>query len=194
MAIAALSVDGADGAAATRRARALGIALRFATGHALLLGLGAALIVVVGWTIPPHVERGGEMLGGALLILMGLVTLQHTRQQHAREHSAVHTAHRAPGTKHSHVPTVIGAAFAVSSLRALAMLTPFGNDLGSEPLPLLLALIGIFAAGILLSMSLFGVMLAGVLSTRALRRVGSGAGALVGVSSIVLGVLWVATA
>ena len=74
------------------------------------------------------------------------------------------------------------------------MLTPFGNDLGSEPLPLLLALIGIFAAGILLSMSLFGVMLAGVLSTRALRRVGSGAGALVGVSSIVLGVLWVATA
>ncbi len=187
MAIAALSVDAGDGPDATRRARALGIALRFATGHALLLGLGAALIVVVGWTIPPHVERGGEMIGGALLIVMGLVTLQHARQHHRRQHHAARAAH-------SHVPTVIGAAFAVSSLRALAMLTPFGTDLGSEPLPLLLALIGMFAAGILLSMSLFGVMLAGVLSRRALRRVGSGAGALVGVSSIVLGVLWVATA
>jgi hypothetical protein len=43
-------------------------------------------------------------------------------------------------------------------------------------------------------MSLFGVALAGLLSTRALARVGHAAGALVGVSSIVLGVAWVATA
>ena len=51
-----------------------------------------------------------------------------------------------------------------------------------------------FAAGILGSMSLFGVALAGVLSTRALQRVGLGAGLLVGLSSIVLGVAWVASA
>ena len=48
--------------------------------------------------------------------------------------------------------------------------------------------------GILMSMSLFGVVLAGVLSTRALGRVGHGAGALVGLSSVLLGVAWVATA
>ena len=89
---------------------------------------------------------------------------------------------------------MIGAAFAVSSLRALAMLTPFGADLGPEPLPILLALIGIFAVGILISMSLFGVALAGLLSTRALARLGHAAGALVGVSSIVLGIAWVAAA
>ncbi len=89
---------------------------------------------------------------------------------------------------------MIGAAFAVSSLRALAMLTPFGAQLGTAPLPVLLALIGIFAVGILISMSLFGVALAGVLSTRALQRVGQGAGALVGLSSVVLGVAWVVTA
>jgi hypothetical protein len=89
---------------------------------------------------------------------------------------------------------MIGAAFAVSSLRALAMLTPFGADLGSAPLPVLLALIAVFAAGILVSMSLFGVALAGVLSTRALAHVGRGAGALVGLSSVVLGVAWVLTA
>src|SRR4051794_18664087 len=105
MAIAALSVDGAtEISTAARRTRALRVAARFAAGHALLLGGGAGLIVLVGWSIPPHVERGGEMLGGALLIVMGLVTLQHLR-------------HHAPGARHSHshVPTMIGAAFAVSS-------------------------------------------------------------------------------
>jgi nickel/cobalt exporter len=185
MAIAALSLDGdpRDRSAAVRRAHALGIAVRFAAGHALLLAGGAGLLVLIGWSIPVTVERGGEMLGGALLIVMGLVTLQHLRLHH-----------RAPSTHHSHLPTMIGAAFAVSSLRALAMLTPFGNDLGTAPLPTLLALIGAFAAGILVSMSLFGVALAGVLSTRALQRVGQGAVALVGVSSVALGVAWVVTA
>lgn len=196
MAIAALSVDGAAGSPAAQRTRALAMATRFALGHALLLGLGAGLVVLIGWTIPPHVERGGEMLGGGLLIIMGLLTLQHLRQHSAlgTRHSTPSTAHGARSTKHSHLPTMIGAAFAVSSLRALAMLTPFGADLGTEPLPVLLALIGIFATGILLSMSLFGVALAGLLSTRALARVGHAAGALVGISSIVLGIAWVATA
>ena len=192
MAIAALSVDGAEGTAAAKRARALAMATRFALGHALLLGLGAGLVVLIGWTIPPHVERGGEMLGGGLLIIMGLLTLQHLR--HHSPSRLRRSGAAGAGRTHSHLPTMIGAAFAVSSLRALAMLTPFGADLGSEPLPVLLALIGIFAVGILISMSLFGVALAGLLSTRALARVGHVAGALVGLSSIVLGVAWVATA
>ena len=186
MAIAALSIDGGERApnALSRRSRAIGVAVRFAAGHALLLGLGAGLIVLVGWSIPAPVERGGEMLGGALLIVMGVLTLQHLR---------THVPHTA-GHGHSHVPTLVGAAFAVSSLRALALLTPFGGDLGTAPLPLLLALIGVFAAGILASMVLFGVLLAGVLSMRALERVGHGAGALVGLSSVVLGVAWLVTA
>jgi len=188
MAIAALSVDGGAGTpASTRRTRALAVAMRFALGHALLLGVGAGLIVFIGWSIPPHVERGGEMLGGALLIAMGLVTLQHVKHLQ-------HPMHPAHHTHPSHLPTMIGAAFAISSLRAVVMLTPFGQDAGTQPLPLLLALIGVFAVGILISMSLFGVALAGVLSSRTLQRVGHGAGALVGVSSIVLGIAWVATA
>jgi putative Mn2+ efflux pump MntP len=196
MAIVALSVDdAARDSAAARRARAVGTALRFALGHALLLAMGAGLILLIGWTIPPHVERGGELLGGALLIVMGLVTLQHFFRHGSRASQLrAPTSDLRPPASHSHVPTMIGAAFAISSLRALAMLTPFGQDVQSEPLALLLALIGVFAAGIVVSMSLFGVVLAGVLSTRALRRVGHGAGALVGLSSILLGIAWVATA
>jgi nickel/cobalt transporter (NicO) family protein len=205
MAIAALSVDGhaAERPAAVRRAEALGIAARFALGHALLLGLGAGAIVMIGWSIPPHVERGGEMLGGGLLILMGLMTLQQPLARAARRragrHAAhadhrTHPAHAIPHTHATHLPTMIGAAFAISSLRALAMLTPFGDHVAAAPLTQLLALIAVFAIGILSSMLLFGVALAGLLSTRALERVGHAAGALVGVSSIVLGVAWVATA
>src|SRR5436190_1676292 len=83
---------------AASRTRALAVALRFAAGHALLLGCGAALIVLVGWSIPAHVERGGEMLGGALLIVMGVMTLQHLKRH-------THDAHQ-----HSHLPAMVGAA------------------------------------------------------------------------------------
>jgi len=74
------------------------------------------------------------------------------------------------------------------------MLTPFGASLGAAPLPLLIVLIGVFAIGILLSMSLFGVALARLLSAHALERIGQAAGMLVGVSSIVLGTAWIVTA
>jgi nickel/cobalt exporter len=208
MAIAALTVDGSVTTASARRARALGVAVRFATGHALLLGLGTGLIVLAGWTIPSVVERGGELLGGALLVAMGVFTVAgifsgrvyghthlHGREPQPHWHLHVGPRERHPGSaSHSHLPTIIGAAFAISSLRALAMLTPFGGSLGAAPLSLLMILIGVFAVGILLSMSLFGVALARILSAHALERIGQAAGILVGVSSIVLGTVWMVTA
>jgi nickel/cobalt transporter (NicO) family protein len=208
MAIAALTVDGSTATASARRSRALGIAVRFAAGHALLLGLGAGLIVLAGWTIPGIVERGGEVLGGLLLIVMGVLALAgivsgrvyghthlHGREPKPHWHLHVGRRERHPAfASHSHLPTIIGAAFAISSVRALAMLTPFGASVGAAPLPFLAVLIGVFAVGILLSMSLFGVALARILSARALERVGQGAGILVGVSSIVLGLAWIVTA
>ncbi len=208
MAIAALTVDGSVTTASARRSRALGVALRFATGHAVLLGIGTGLIVIAGWTIPAVVEREGELLGGVLLVAMGCLAVAgiisgrvyghthvHGREPEPHWHLHVGRRERHPGTAaHSHLPTIIGAAFAISSLRALAMLTPFGAGLGAAPLPLLIVLIALFAVGILLSMSLFGVALARILSARALERVGQGAGMLVGVSSIVLGIAWMVTA
>jgi nickel/cobalt exporter len=208
MAIAALTVDGSVMTASARRTRALGVAVRFATGHALLLALGTGLIVLAGWTIPAVVERGGEVLGGGLLVVMGVLAVAgifsgrvyghthvHGREPQPHWHLHVGRRERHPGSaSHSHLPTIVGAAFAISSLRALAMLTPFGAGLGAAPLPLLIVLIGVFAVGILLSMSLFGVALARILSAHALERVGQAAGALVGVSSIVLGAAWIVTA
>ena len=158
--------------------------------------------------IPLVVERGGEMLGGALLIVLGAMALwgvgagrvyghSHRHGQEPRAHWHLHVGRRdrhPAAAAHSHLPTMIGAAFAVSSLRALAMLTPFGDRLGAAPLPLLLA------ADRRLCRRDPAVDVAlrrrprRASCPRALARLGHGAGALVGLSSVVLGVAWVLTA
>jgi nickel/cobalt exporter len=205
MAIAALSVGGRGEAPAATRARAFGVAVRFAIGHALLLALGASAIVLLGWSLPIVVERGGEMLGGFLLIALGGVGLWgvfagrvyghthlhgHERSPHWHLHIGRRDRHPVPGA-HSHVPTIIGAAFAVSSLRALTLMAPFGTGIGAVPLSTLLMLIGVFAAGILLSMSLFGVAFANLMTARLVARLGRTVGALMAVSSMALGMYWI---
>ncbi|MFL6281415.1 MAG: hypothetical protein ACJ731_14965 [Vicinamibacterales bacterium] len=205
MAIATLSVSAGTEAPAARRARALGVAIRFALGHAVLLALGASAIVLLGWTLPIVVERGGEMLGGLLLIVLGGAALWgvaarrvyghthrhgHESAPHWHLHIGRRDRHPVPGA-HSHIPMFIGAAFAVSSLRALTLLAPFGDRVSAAPLPMLLILIGVFAAGILLSMSLFGVAFAGLMTARVVSRLGRAAGALMAFSSMSLGLYWI---
>jgi nickel/cobalt exporter len=202
MAIAALSLRPGAEAPSAKRARALGVAVRFAVGHALLLALGAGALVALGWSLPLVFERAGEMLGGVLLVVLGAAGMGgvvagrvygHTHT-HAHEHAPHWHLHigrrdRHPGDgAHSHLPTLVGAAFAVSSLRALTLL-PFG--IGAAPLPILLGLIVVFAAGILLSMSLFGIAFAGVMSARVVARLGRTAGGAMALSSIALGVFWI---
>jgi nickel/cobalt exporter len=188
-----------------KRARALGVAVRFAVGHAVLLALGAGTLLLLGWSLPIVVERGGELLGGLLLIVLGAVALwglgagrvyghTHLHGQEQAPHWHLHIGrrerHPMPGA-HSHLPTIIGAAFAVSSLRALTLLAPFGDRLGAAPLPMLLGLITVFAAGILLSMSLFGVAFASLMSASVVARLGRAAGGAMALASIALGVYWI---
>jgi hypothetical protein len=179
--------------------------VRFAIGHALLLALGAAALIVLGWSLPLLVERGGELLGGSLLIALGGVGLWGVTAGRVYGHTHAHAHEPAPHwhlhigrpdrhpvpSAHTHLPTIVGAAFAVSSLRALTMLAPFGDRIGGAPLSMLLGLIAVFAAGILLSMSLFGVAFAGLLSARAVTRLGHAAGGAMAVASITLGVYWI---
>jgi len=205
MAIAALSLGSGAETASVKRARAMGVAVRFAIGHALLLAIGAGLLIALGWSLPIVVERGGEMLGGTLLVLLGGVGLwgvfagrvyghthRHDHEPASHWHLHIGRPDRHPmDTAHSHLPTIVGAAFAVSSLRALTMLAPFGDRVGAAPLPVLLGLIAVFAIGILLSMSLFGVAFAGVMSAKAITRLGRGAAATMALASIALGVYWI---
>ena len=208
MAIAALSLGTTAQSPAVRRTRAIGIAVRFAFGHALLLALGAGLVVALGWTLPLFVERVGEMLGGTLLVALGAVGLwgimtgrvyghshAHGHEPAAHWHLHVGRRDRHPlPSAHSHLPTVIGAAFAISSLRALTLLAPFGGRPEAIPLTALLGLIAVFAVGILISMTLFGVAFARLLSARAVAALGRAAGVVMAVASIGLGVFWILSA
>ena len=205
MAIAALSLGTPGEPPALQRTRALGAAVRFAIGHALLLALGAGALVVLGWSLPLVVERGGEILGGLLLIVLGGVGLWgvvagkvygHTHR-HGKEPAAhwhLHVGrqdHHPPPSAHSHLPTIIGAAFAISSLRALTMLAPFGQGLAASPLSTLLMLIAVFGVGILLSMSLFGVAFARIMSAAVAARLGRAAAVVMASASILLGGYWI---
>src|SRR5262249_58501875 len=85
---------------------------------------------------------------------------------HSHWHLHVGSPHHHPQPqRHSHVPTLVGAVFAVSGLRALTLLTPFGDTVSRTSIGTLLGLILVFAAGVLLSMSLFRVVLARTLRT-----------------------------
>jgi hypothetical protein len=208
VAIAALSLGTTTETPAVRRARALAVAVRFAVGHALLLALGAGTIVALGWTLPLFVERGGEVLGGILLIVLGAIGLwgvaagrvyghshAHRHEPSAHWHLHIGRPERHPlPSAHTHLPTIVGAAFAVSSLRALTLLAPFGGRADAPPLPALLGLIAVFAVGILISMTLFGVAFARVLSVRVMAGLGRAAAVLMAAASIGLGAFWIASA
>jgi hypothetical protein len=207
MAIAALSI-GAPVAAS--RARTLRIAVGFACGHAALIAVATALAIGGGWTIPLLVERSGEVVGGCLLIVLGAsgLWLAATGRLHRHTHvhdvpgalSPPHThwhvhagANRAGvGThRHTHLPAILGAVFAVSGIRALALLTPINGGHG-QPLLVLLALVLAFAIGIVLSMSLFGIVLARTLGTPRLAAwAGQAAAVVIASGSLVLGAYWV---
>jgi hypothetical protein len=207
MAIVAMAtMTGTDRASA--RTRAVGVAVRFAIGHALLLGLGAATVILAGWTVPLVVEQSGEIAGGVLLIVFGGVGLwavatgrvySHAHAWPPRPARAWHvhlgspTDHPGAAAHDSALPTLVGAVFAVSSLRGLTLLAPFGERAAGLQIPLLFALIALFAVGNLQSMSIFGVALARVMSTKTVARLGRAAGALMSIGSIALGLFWLAS-
>jgi hypothetical protein len=211
MASAALSLATPLGPA--RYARAFGLALRFAVGHAVLLALGAGLVVFFGWQIPVRFEQGGEFVGGCLLIALGVAVGWLTVSGRLYVHSHVHDGgdHAAHshwhlhvnwwrGRPHSHrpsihtvLPGVLGAVFAVSGLRALILSLPLWNAAGGGThFWSLLFLVTIFAIGILMSMSLFGIVLAHTLADRRMTgHVARISAAATAVGSLALGVYWI---
>jgi hypothetical protein len=207
MAIATLSL--APATVGRPRPHPVRVALGFAVGHALLLVTGSIAVIVLGWQIPVLVERAGEVVGGVLLIVLGAFTLwvafarrlyahshPHGRPPHTHWH--VHFGNPLRHTTaagHSHVPGVLGAVFAVSGLRALTMMAPFGTvaiDGVLTSAVTLLYLVGVFAVGILLSMSLFGIVLSRVVGSPWLANaIGRAATVITALASIGLGVYWI---
>ncbi|HEX5215766.1 MAG TPA: hypothetical protein VFV98_09910, partial [Vicinamibacterales bacterium] len=175
----------------------------FALGHTVVLALGASIAVLFGLIVPAAVESGAENLGGALLIALGGFGLWSVASGRAFSHVHVESVgrpnwhiHLSADARHPHghssVPTLMGAVFAVSSLRMLMLLQPFGASAQALSLPTLLLLIILFGVGILGSMSLFGVVLARVLRIGAIEAVGKSSAVVVALASVALGIYWIA--
>jgi len=202
MAIAALSIDGR---ADRPQRRIVATAMQFALGHTAVLGVGAAVAVVLGWTLPAAIAAGAERAGGGILIALGVAGIWtlvagraygHAHREddgRTRWHFHLGPTGRHPGTHgHSSIPTLMGAVFAVSSLRALVMLAPLAPaGTAALSLPAILLLVAFFGCGVLLSMSLFGVLLARVWSLKAVEMLGRIAGGAVAAASIGLGAYWI---
>ncbi len=205
MAIAALSLATPLGPA--RYARAFGLAVRFAVGHALLLSLGAGLVLFFGWQIPVRFEQGGEswevpahrdgVFVGWLTVSGRLYVHSHVHEDGIGAHSHWHLH---SGRRHSHrravhtlLPGALGAVFAVSGLRALILSLPlWDSTAGTQQLGTLLFLVTLFAVGILMSMSLFGIVLAHTLADRRMTgRVARFSAAATALGSLVLGIYWI---
>jgi nickel/cobalt transporter (NicO) family protein len=207
MAIAALSLATPLGPA--RYARAFALAVRFAVGHAALLALGAAAVLLFGWQVPVRFEQGGEFIGGCLLIALGLAVGWLTVSGRLYVHMHVHDAgtdgahshwHLHLGRRHSHrpsmhtvLPGMLGAVFAVSGLRALMLSLPLWNAAGgANHIGSLLFFVSIFAIGILMSMSLFGIILAHTLADRRMTgHVARFSAAATALGSFALGIYWI---
>jgi ABC-type nickel/cobalt efflux system permease component RcnA len=183
------------------RRTAVSASVRFGVGHAATLALFAAIVGTSGWLIPPAWERGAEIMGGALLALLGAAALarglpvvvhRHAHEHHAREHEHAHWhAHVGAPRRHRHVhATVLGGVFALSGARAMAIAVAPLLLAGRSPAGAVTFVLA-FGAGVTAAMIAFGLLVhAGQ------RRAGAGrrdlTSALVGLVSLTIGACWIA--
>ena len=152
--------------------RAVGLSLRFGAAHALVLGTLAVPAVLIGGAFPTPWERGAEILGGAVLVLVGVLALR--RRPHHHPHGA----------------TIVGGVLALGGVRSLAIALPPLLVAGRSPLGAGFYVVA-FGIGVTTAMVSFGLLL-----TEGTRRLGvrrpwiTGA---TGAISVMLGIWWVAS-
>lgn len=172
-------------AAGSGRASLLRLGARFGLGHALTLGTGALVVSALGRAVPASFERAGELLGGATLIVLGVVVAAMALTAHDHEH--LHATDQ-PHT-HKRWTFTLGALFGFSGLRALMLALPAilaGSFAGAA------AAVACFGAGVVVSMAAFGLLAGHALShARRIQRHGRALSAALGVAVAALGVYWV---
>lgn len=149
----------------SRRA-AVGTAIRFAVGHALMLGLLALVCLLAGIGISETFERWAEIFGGAVLLALALAALFFPHVlRHGHPHLPGHgDSHvHPPADRSARVSTATGALMAISGTRSLLLALPPLVVGGAFSLQAWAYLPG-FALGVLVSMSAFGLVAAEGLS------------------------------
>lgn len=170
------------------RRAALLTALRFAVGHALVLGGLALVCLVAGIGISETFERWAEIFGGVVLLALALGALffphvlQHGHPHlpgHGRDH--VHP----PADRSARISTAAGALMAISGARSLLLALPPLMVGGAFSLEAWAYLPG-FALGVLVSMGAFGLIV-----SEGLTRLGERVHRLVALSSAAIAAGWI---
>ena len=178
--------------------KSLGLALRFALGHSLVLLLAGGGLAALGGHLSPAFERWTEAGGGVLLIALGLASLRSTTRY---VHSHVHTheggiehAHPHPheGIEHAahvhiHAAAALGGAFALSGLPShLLNVAPL---LAARGLLARGLCVGAFGAGIVATMTACGLATREAVARSRNPRLLSAA---ISTIAAALGVVWIA--
>jgi hypothetical protein len=160
------------------------MAVRFALGHAAMLGGVATVCLVAGVGLSEAFERWAEIFGGGVLIALGVTALLFPNSlHHGHPHLPGH--HQEPHSHvHEHVSTTAGALMAVSGVRSLLLALPpllVGGSMRTSGWTYLPG----FAFGILLGMGAVGLLFAegmsrlgASLATWVHRAIAVGSGAL----------------
>lgn len=178
--------------------RSLGLALRFAIGHSLVLLLAGGGLAALGGRLPPAFERVTEAGAGVLLVGLGLASLRRTGRYvhlhvHAHEggiehaHPHAHEGIEHASHSHPHAATALGGAFALSGLPShLLNVAPLLAARGLLARGLCAAA---FGAGIVATMAAFGLATREAIARSRSPRLLSAA-----ISSVAaaLGAVWVA--
>nr|AYM52317.1 hypothetical protein [Hyalangium minutum] len=173
----------------SRRRAALLTALRFACGHAAVLGAVAAVCLLAGVGLSEAFERWAEVFGGGVLVALAVTALLFPNSlRHGHPHLPGHTVEPHHHV-HEKVSTAAGALMAVSGVRSLLLALPPLLMGGSMSLGAWSYLPG-FALGILLGMGAVGLVFAEGMS-----RLGAGIATWVhraiAVGSGALGMFWI---
>lgn len=176
--------------------QSVGFGFRWAVGHGASILLAGMFLIFLGLKIPPSATSVMERGVGIVLIALGLWTVMATRAMHAHEHVHdgarhlhLHSHLRGSGHDHKHAPTIIGLMHGLAGAAPAVALVPlamFDTAFGGISYLLL------FAIGTAVSMSVYALF-AGYVAGRATRiaeKFGRAVGQLTGVSTIVIGFIW----
>ncbi|HEY0670897.1 MAG TPA: sulfite exporter TauE/SafE family protein [Longimicrobiales bacterium] len=169
---------------------------RWALGHGTAILLAGLLLIAVGMRIPDGATQLMERGVGLVLIALGAWTMIATRAMHAHEHNHqgsrhvhLHSHLVDGGHDHKHAPTIVGLMHGLAGAApavALVPLTMFDSPFSGISYLLL------FALGTAVSMSTYALF-AGYVAGRATRVaawLGRTVGQLTGVSTIIIGIVW----
>ncbi len=173
-----------------RRRTVVAIALRFAVGHAIVLGGMAAVCLLLGAGLSEAFERWAEIGGGLILVALSVAALLFPN---ALRHGHPHV-HLGEVGQHTHlraaVPLAAGALMAFSGVRSILLALP-PLLVGGTHSPLAWSYVPGFALGVMAGMSAVGLLFAeGVhrLGERASGWVQRGSAVMAGL----VGVFWIA--